>query len=140
MALQPVRFTLPLLSPKTRCALTAPFHPYPIKHNLLWRYILCGTVCLHFWWILPFQEARHSMLSGLSSPINWSDKAACFTAKVRQIIAVQPLSHLFRSAHNSHHKSAVYPFSLKEYKSLPSGGLVLLHESIPPFLCLHFVL
>ena len=29
LALQPVGFTLPNLSPDSRCALTAPFHPYP---------------------------------------------------------------------------------------------------------------
>jgi len=83
MALQPARFTLPLLLPKTRCALTAPFHPYLYKHSLWGRYIFCGTFCLRLTQILPFQEARCSMLSGLSSPINWSDKAACFAAKVR---------------------------------------------------------
>lgn len=32
-------FTLPLLLPTTRCALTAPFHPY--RKNR--RYIFCGT-------------------------------------------------------------------------------------------------
>ena len=33
-------FTLPYLLPGTRCALTAPFHPYPDKAG---RYIFCGT-------------------------------------------------------------------------------------------------
>ncbi|CAN0434149.1 unnamed protein product, partial [Ectocarpus sp. 13 AM-2016] len=28
LVLLPVGFTLPSLSPETRCALTAPFHPY----------------------------------------------------------------------------------------------------------------
>jgi len=31
-------FTMPLLLPAKRCALTAPFHPYHY-----WRYIFCGT-------------------------------------------------------------------------------------------------
>jgi hypothetical protein len=33
-------FTLPCLLPAMRCALTAPFHPYPAKAR---RYIFCGT-------------------------------------------------------------------------------------------------
>ena len=33
-------FTLPCLLPAMRCALTAPFHPYPAKAG---RYIFCGT-------------------------------------------------------------------------------------------------
>ena len=34
-----VGFTLPHLLPDARCALTAPFHPYPI----LRRFVFCGT-------------------------------------------------------------------------------------------------
>ena len=33
-------FTLPLSLPTARCALTTPFHPYPLKRE---RYIFCGT-------------------------------------------------------------------------------------------------
>ncbi len=33
-------FTLPCLLPAMRCALTAPFHPYPAETG---RYIFCGT-------------------------------------------------------------------------------------------------
>jgi len=33
-------FTLPCLLPAMRCALTAPFHPYPAEAG---RYIFCGT-------------------------------------------------------------------------------------------------
>ena len=33
-------FTMPVLLPVRRCALTAPFHPY---HGLPWRYFFCGT-------------------------------------------------------------------------------------------------
>ena len=36
-----VGFTLPSLLPETRCALTAPFHPYQWPSH--WRYIFCGT-------------------------------------------------------------------------------------------------
>ena len=41
-----VGFTLPSVLPRTRCALTAPFHPYQaIRCDLAaWRYIFCGTV------------------------------------------------------------------------------------------------
>ena len=35
-----VGFTLPSRSPGTRCALTAPFHPYPPEGG---RYVFCGT-------------------------------------------------------------------------------------------------
>jgi len=38
--LHPVGFTMPPLSPGARCALTAPFHPYPRK---LGRFAFCGT-------------------------------------------------------------------------------------------------
>jgi hypothetical protein len=39
-ALLPVGFALPLPSPEARCALTAPFHPYPGEPG---RYVFCGT-------------------------------------------------------------------------------------------------
>eukprot|EP01132_Coremiostelium_polycephalum_P003026 gene3026-3781_t len=41
LALQPLRFTMPLLSPTKRWALTPPFHPYLTSR----RYIFCGTGC-----------------------------------------------------------------------------------------------
>ena len=39
LVLLPAGFTLPLPLPAARCALTAPFHPYPIKR----RFAFCGT-------------------------------------------------------------------------------------------------
>ncbi len=33
-------FTMPFMLPSTRCALTAPFHPYPYKYR---RFIFCCT-------------------------------------------------------------------------------------------------
>ena len=36
-------FTLPLALPQARCALTAPFHPYPTGTRRAGRYIFCGT-------------------------------------------------------------------------------------------------
>ncbi len=41
LALHPVGFTLPADSRRPRCALTAPFHPYPSTSS--GRYIFCGT-------------------------------------------------------------------------------------------------
>ena len=42
LALHPVGFALPTMSPSSRCALTAPFHPYPVpKHEavcFLWHF------------------------------------------------------------------------------------------------------
>jgi hypothetical protein len=38
--LLPVGFTVPLLLPEARCALTAPFRPYRIETR---RYDFCGT-------------------------------------------------------------------------------------------------
>lgn len=38
--LLPVGFTMPFLLPKTRWALTPPFHPYQCMH---WRFAFCGT-------------------------------------------------------------------------------------------------
>jgi len=54
LVLLQVGFTLPLLLPATRCALTAPFHPYPATHFIIpgkidtmkWmarRYTFCCT-------------------------------------------------------------------------------------------------
>ncbi len=40
MVLLRMGFTLPALSPKLRCALTAPFHPYLIAIR---RFVFCGT-------------------------------------------------------------------------------------------------
>jgi len=40
LVLLPVGFTVPLLLPAARCALTAPFHPY---HPAGWRFAFCGT-------------------------------------------------------------------------------------------------
>jgi hypothetical protein len=43
LALLPVGFTLPFRSPGTRCALTAPFHPYRLTEANR-RFVFCGTV------------------------------------------------------------------------------------------------
>src|SRR5690554_2425832 len=43
-ALLPVGFALPLPSPEARCALAAPFHPYPPSPcGSGGRYVFCGT-------------------------------------------------------------------------------------------------
>ena len=36
-------FTLPPPLPEARCALTAPFHPYPASLRMTGRYHFCGT-------------------------------------------------------------------------------------------------
>jgi hypothetical protein len=38
-----VGFTLPPVLPPARCALTAPFHPYPPLASSAGRYLFCGT-------------------------------------------------------------------------------------------------
>ena len=38
-----VGFTLPLLLPAVRCALTTPFHPYLYSRTNHWRSTFCGT-------------------------------------------------------------------------------------------------
>ena len=60
--LLPVGFTVPSLLPRTRCALTAPFHPY-LRRRLRWRKAVCFL--LHFPWGRP-----RRMLSGTVCP--WS--------------------------------------------------------------------
>jgi hypothetical protein len=45
--LLPMGFALPMLSPASRCALTAPFHPDPADPGCprpTWRFVFCGTV------------------------------------------------------------------------------------------------
>jgi len=59
--LLPVGFTVPSLLPRTRCALTAPFHPYPASPRL--RRAVC------FLWHFPWARARRA-LPGTVSP--WS--------------------------------------------------------------------
>ncbi len=41
--LLPVWFALPPPLPAARCALTAPFHPYPHRPKTNWRFAFCGT-------------------------------------------------------------------------------------------------
>ena len=90
MVLQPARFTLPLLSPTARCALTAPFHLFPdfarLRRGSLFSVAL--SVCRSS---LPFQGARRSVLSGLSSPtlarLGRGDKAVCFRGKGITVLA-----------------------------------------------------
>ncbi|AEI03854.1 hypothetical protein OCA5_c27370 [Afipia carboxidovorans OM5] len=41
--LLPVGFAMPPPLPETRCALTAPFHPYRATLAGAWRFVLCGT-------------------------------------------------------------------------------------------------
>ena len=44
LVLLPVGFTVPLLLPVARCALTAPFHPYrPADRSVGRRFAFCGT-------------------------------------------------------------------------------------------------
>ncbi len=44
LILLPVGFAMPSPLPVTRCALTAPFHPYrPGPKPWVWRFALCGT-------------------------------------------------------------------------------------------------
>ena len=46
LVLLPVGFTLPPMLPSVRCALTAPFHPYPqkpINNRKCGRFAFCGT-------------------------------------------------------------------------------------------------
>jgi hypothetical protein len=42
--LLPVGFAVPPPLPSTRCALTAPFHPYHGQLNAPRRYVFCGTI------------------------------------------------------------------------------------------------
>lgn len=78
MVLQPVRFTLPLLSPIARCALTAPFHLFFAglsERSSLFSVALSVTPSFVSGRLL-FQGARCSVLSGLSSTILLSKLAA----------------------------------------------------------------
>src|SRR6185295_13805581 len=73
--LLPVGFALPPPLPAARCALTAPFHPYPASPcGFAGRFVLCGTfpgvipACAEN---TPPDVIRHrmSMEPGLSSPL-----------------------------------------------------------------------
>jgi hypothetical protein len=56
LALLRVGFALPALSPGPRCALTAPFHPYPSTRPLR---ALLGAVC--FLWHFPWGRPRSAL-------------------------------------------------------------------------------
>ncbi len=53
LVLLPVGFTVPLASPHARCALTAPFHPYPQAATGV------GAVC--FLWHFPWGRPRRAL-------------------------------------------------------------------------------
>ena len=63
--LHPVGFTVPPLSPKTRCALAAPFRPYPSEAG---RYAFCGTIPQPLGDWPGVTRHRCSVEPGLSSP------------------------------------------------------------------------
>ncbi len=72
-----VGFALPSLLPGTRCALTAPFHPYPANAR---RYIFCGT----FRRVAPPSryEAHCPVEFGLSSTFSGRDCLAGSSALI----------------------------------------------------------
>lgn len=129
MVLQPVRFTLPYLSPNTRCALTTPFHLYlKLLRGTIFSVAL-SVISILLLKCLPFQGARRSMLSGLSSPSKLGAIRRPVSAKLRQKISVaQPPSHLFHNVRKKHHKSSSGPSFPTSYKSLPVGGPAPLRE------------
>ena len=92
-------FTLQSMSPRSRCALTAPFHPYRLKFcNLNWRYVFCGTFPKIGFKPTPLDVIQHPvcMEPGLSSAWH-SDR---------------PATDLWRLAHfYKLSKSFVYSFS-----------------------------
>ena len=67
-----VGFTLPLMLPPARCALTAPFHPYRREHSPNRRYLFCGT----FRGLTSPRRylAPCPMEPGLSSPSEWKER------------------------------------------------------------------
>ena len=72
LVLLPVGFTVPSLLPGSRCALTAPFHPYP---GMPGRFAFCGT----FPEVAPagrypapcFDGARTFLALRRGHPVNW---------------------------------------------------------------------
>jgi hypothetical protein len=67
-----VGFTLPLVLPPARCALTAPFHPYRRGQGPNRRYLFCGT----FRGLTSPRRylAPCPMEPGLSSPSAWKER------------------------------------------------------------------
>ena len=71
--LLPVGFTMPAPLPEPRCALTAPFHPYPAKpEGEAGRFVLCGTfpgVAPAGRYPAPYVKGARTFLpGGLSAP------------------------------------------------------------------------
>jgi len=69
LVLLPVGFAMPFVSPRTRCALTAPFHPYP-KPRMYMRGFKAVSFCCTFRRITPpgRYPAPCPVQFGLSSP------------------------------------------------------------------------
>ena len=69
-----VGFTLPSRSPGTRCALTAPFHPYPPEGG---RYVFCGTCRESHFERDPLAVNQHAALRSPDFPL-----LACWRAAI----------------------------------------------------------
>ncbi len=83
LALHPVGFAVPATSPPPRCALTAPFHPYPAPESAgafrlgdgLTGRLRCGAVC--FLWHFPDPTPRE-VRGGGRYPPPWLGGARTF--------------------------------------------------------------
>ena len=84
-------FTLLLLLPKTRCALTAPFHPYLINSNQ--AVFFCGTGRR----FTPprYYLASYSVEPGLSSLMTQCPKSDCLANSIRRIPYQYPPTQVF---------------------------------------------
>ena len=81
LALHPVGFALPTMSPSSRCALTAPFHPYPVpKHEavcFLWHFPYPASAFTVY--AFPEKHLREKLTQdGGCYPPPWSSGARTF--------------------------------------------------------------
>jgi hypothetical protein len=92
LALLPVGFAMPPESPPARCALTAPFHPYPSK-------LLSGR--FSFCWRAPFKPAASSSRISPASPRRRSGRHALGHETRRRRSAAHQSARARRSGHRS---------------------------------------
>jgi len=90
-------FTLPPPLPEARCALTAPFHPYPAGLRTSGRYLFCGT----FHGLAPSRRylASCPVEPGLSSlPIRRSGQRLPGQLRILSLVNLNWIGYRFESA------------------------------------------
>ena len=97
--LLPAGFALPALLPALRCALTAPFHPYPRERG---RFAFCGT----FPGVAPAGRYPAPCFRGARTFLHPKSTRPCGPQSAFRAAAIRPTSHLSKGHRPRHVKMA----------------------------------